>query len=166
MKIRLVLADTGRPYGAAVSLLNAGWTATVAMALPTGGWTLPGQALTVFLEASWDQLNKPYVLKLDLTDDEGKAVRLATQDGVEQDVHITYPVLVQPVPGASNGTPGHVSVLLEMAGGTLLIPAPRHRYIWRAAIEGEDQARDEIGFWVNAPVQQPMLGVPGALPAS
>lgn len=158
MKIRLVLADTGRLLGSAVSLLNAGWTATTAVAVSGGGWTLPSQALTVFLEAPWDQLNKPYVLKLELVDDEGKAVQFGAQDGAGQEVRITYPVIVQPVPGAPNGTPGLASVLVDLAGGSLRIPAPRHRYIWRAVIEGEEQHADEIGFWVNAPIQQPVIG--------
>lgn len=158
MKIRLVLADTGRLLGSAVSLLNAGWTATTAVVLPGGGWTLPSQALAVLLEASWDQLNKPCMLKLELVDDEGKLVQLATPDGAGQDVRINYPVIVQPVPGAPNGTPGHASVLIDLAAGTLRIPAPRHRYIWRAVVEDDDQAKDEIGFWVNAPAQQPVIG--------
>ena len=157
MKIRLVLADTGRLMGSAVNLLNAGWTATTAVPVPDGGWTLPSQALAVFLEAPWDQLNKPYVLKLELVDDEGKAVQFATQEGVANEVHITYPVVVQPVPGAPSGTPGLASVLIDLSGGSLRIPAPRHRYIWRAVIEGEEQHADEIGFWVNA-ARQPMFG--------
>jgi hypothetical protein len=158
MKIRLVLADTGRVVGAAASLLNAGWTATTAIVVPGGGWTLPGQALAAFLEAPWDQLNKPHLLKLELVDDEGKVVQLAAQEGVDREALITYPVIVQPVPGAPNGTPGYATVLVDLTAGTLRIPAPRHRYIWRAVIEDDPEGTDEIGFWVNAPAQQPTIG--------
>jgi hypothetical protein len=158
VKVRLVLADTGRLLGSAVSLLNAGWTATTAVALPAGGWTLPGQAVAVFLEASWDELNKPYTLKLELVDDEGKLVQFARPDGVVQEVRIAYSVIMQPVPGAPNGTPGNASVLVDLVAGSLRISAPRHRYIWRAGVDEDDQAKDEIGFWVNGPLQQPVIG--------
>jgi len=62
VKIHPVIADTGRPTGpagGAVNLLNAGWTFTTAMPLPDSGYTLPGQALAVFVEGTWDELNRP-----------------------------------------------------------------------------------------------------------
>jgi hypothetical protein len=72
---------------------------------------------------------------------------------------VAYPVILQPVPGAPNGTPGYASMLIDMTTGSLRIPAPRHRYIWRAVIEDDpDGGADEIGFWVNAPAQQPTIG--------
>jgi hypothetical protein len=45
MKLHPVLSDTGRRVGSAVNLLNAGWTATTAISLRGGGWTIPQQAL-------------------------------------------------------------------------------------------------------------------------
>lgn len=38
------------------------------------------------------------------------------------------------------------------------IPAPRRRYVWRIAIEG---ISEEIGFWVQQPPQQPVIGGSG-----
>lgn len=71
MKIRPVLADTGRAISSTLNLLNAGWTLTTAIPLPEGqGWTLPAQVLAVFIEASWGELNRPYHLIAELADDE------------------------------------------------------------------------------------------------
>jgi hypothetical protein len=147
--------------GSAVNLLNAGWTATTAAPLPDGGWTVPQQALTVFVEAPWDQLNRLVTLVLELVDDEGHPVHFAP--GPEANgppVRIEHQVVVPPVPGAPNGTPGLTTVFLDLPPGALWL-TPRHRYIWRVSTEG---IVEEIGFWVQAPPQLPVIGGGPGLP--
>jgi hypothetical protein len=60
-----------------VNLLNAGWTHTTGIPLPGGGWTLPHQALTVFLEAAWEQLNQLHDLLIELISDDGHLARVS-----------------------------------------------------------------------------------------
>jgi hypothetical protein len=144
-----------------VHLLNAGWTATMALPLPIGGWTLPDQALTVFVDAPWDQLNKLHMLVIELIDDEGKPAYFTpgpSNDGPE--ARIQHQVVVPPVPGAPNGTPGTTTVFLDMPMGTLWIAGPGHRYIWRITT---GDVSEEIGFWVQAPPQSPVIGTPGSM---
>jgi len=161
VKLWPVLADTGRaiPGQSSVSLLNAGWTATVAVALPGGGWTVPQQALSIFIESPWDQLNRLHNLVIELVDDEGQPVYfMPGPDGGAPVVRIENQVIVAPVPGAPNGTPGLTTVLIDLPPGTLWIPAPRRRYVWRISVDGTSE---EVGFWVQQPLQQPVIGGTG-----
>jgi hypothetical protein len=157
VKIWPVLADTGRTTAGAatVNLLNAGWTATTAVPLPEGGWTVPAQALTIFVEAPWDQLNRLHTLVIELVDDEGNRAFFMPGPGAGAEVHIQHQVVVAPVMGAPNGTPGLAMVFVDAPLGTLWIPAPRRRYVWRISTEG---VSEEIGFWVQTPPQQPVIG--------
>jgi len=160
VKLRPVLADTGRAMpGTSVNLLNAGWTATTAVALPAGGWTIPEQALTIFIESPWDQLNKLHNLVIELVDDEGDPAYFmpGPAEGAPV-VRIESQVVVAPVPGAPNGTPGLATVFLDLPAGSMWIPAPRRRYVWRISAEG---ISEEIGFWVQQPPQQPVIGDSG-----
>lgn len=157
MKIRPVLADTGRlGAGFAVNLLNAGWTHTTAIPLPAGGWTLPHQALTVFLEAAWDNLRHDLLIEL-ISDDGRQAYFAPGPSAGGPPARIPYQVVIPPVAGAPMGTPGLASVFIEMPAGYLWIPAPGHRYIWRITTGG---TTEEIGFWVQAPPQPPAFGGP------
>lgn len=159
MKIHPVLADTGRTYPpvGGIHLLNAGWTATVAIPTPGGDYTLPSQALAVFVEAEWQELNKPLTMAITLVDDEGSPARMQNPD-VENDlmpVQINQQFIVPPTPGAPNGCPGYASTVVDIPVGGLRIAAPRRRYIWRIELGG---AQAEVGFWVNAAPQVPQFG--------
>lgn len=159
MKINAVLADTGRPVptGGAVNLLNAGWTFTTALAVSDGGYTLPGQALAVFIEAPWDQLNRPHRVVIELVDDDhGRTAEFANPEGA-QPARVEQEITVPSVPGAPNGTPGLTSILLDIPGGTIRITEARRRYVWRINI-GEEVG--EVGFWVGLPPQAPIIGIP------
>lgn len=159
MKIRPVLADTGRPGATfALNLLNAGWAYTTAIPLPAGGWTLPEQALAVFLEAGWEQLNHLHDLLIELIRDDGLVAYFVPGPSAGGPVvRIPHKVVIPPVQGAPTGAPGVASVFMDMPAGTLWIPAPGHRYIWRITAGG---ATEEIGFWVQAPPQLPVSGGP------
>jgi hypothetical protein len=155
VKIRPVLADTGRLVGSAVNLLNAGWTFTTAVPWPQGGWTLPDQALALFIQASWEELNQPVPLRIELSDDNGAPAHFAP--GPEHGgaiVVIEHSISVAPVPNAPSGTPGLANVLIDMPAGTLWVSSPSHRYIWRVT---SNDVSEEIGFWVQPATQSPVL---------
>lgn len=155
MNISVILADVARPNGVgalSLNLLNAGWTVTTAVPSPDGGYTLPGQAVAVFIEATWDQLNRPHQMLLELVDDEGQHALLPGPG--TQPARIEHEITVPPVPGAPNGTPGMVTFMIEAASEAFRIPAPRRRYLWRASI---GDATGEVGFWVHAPQPPPTV---------
>lgn len=164
MKIRPVLADTGRPggvgivpgitAGTVISLLNAGWTFTTGLPLPEGGFILPGQALAVFVEAPWDELNRPHSVSIELVDTDGKLAQLNDSSGIRS-AQIKVELVVPSVPMAPNGTPGMANLLIDLPAGVLRVPTARQRYVWRVTV-GEE--KEEIGFWVNAPMTPPIVG--------
>lgn len=157
MKVWGVLADVGRPIppGSAVNLLNAGWTFTTAMPVDDGTFTLPEQALAVFVEADWDELNRPHPLSIELVDDEGTVASLHRSNGEVGDMRIEQDIIIPPVPQAPNGVPGLATVLLNISAGALRIPEPRRRYIWRMRV---GSVTSELGFWVAAAPQAPVIG--------
>lgn len=154
MKIHPVIADTGRPSGTAANLLNAGWTFTTAIPLPDGGYTLPGQALAVFVEGTWGELNRPHHLVIELVDDESQPAQVATPTGPEP-LRIQQEIIIPSVPTAPNGTPGLTTVLVDLPQGSVQIRAARRRFIWRVTI---GRKTEDVGFWVNAPMAAPRIG--------
>ncbi len=152
-----VLADVARPGSAGnVSLLNAAWAFTTAAPLPQPGegWTLPAQALVVFIEAQWQELNKPHSVVIALQNEDSEPVEFRDA-GSLRPATITTSITVPSTPGAPNGTSGRGHVLVDLGGGTLLIRRAPGRFIWRVTV-GSDKA--EVGFWVNVPPQQPKIG--------
>lgn len=63
-------------------MLNGGWAFTTAAPLPSPGtgWTLPAQALVVFVEAEWPELNRPQDVMMELLDEDAEHVTCATKD--------------------------------------------------------------------------------------
>lgn len=138
-------------------MLNAAWSFTTASPLPAPGegWTLPAQALVVFIEAEWQELNRPHPVQIELLDEDSERVELR-DEGQLRPATITASITVPSTPGAPNGTPGRGHVLLDLGGGTLLIKRAPGRLIWRVTV-GTDTA--ETGFWVNVPPHQPRIGL-------
>ena len=126
----------------------------MALSLTDGGYTLPGQALAVFVEAPWDQLNRPHLLVFELVDDEGNLAELAGPEGANP-ARIEQEISISPVAGAPNGIPGLATFLLDFPLGSLRISSARKRYSWRVTI-GEHIGG--TGFWVQAPPAQPTVG--------
>lgn len=165
MKIRPVLSDTGRQgAGSAVNLLNAGWTHTTGIPLPGGGWTLPQQALTIFLDAPWEYLNQLHDLLIELVSDDGALAHFVPGPSAGgTPARIRHQVVIAPIAGAPMGTPGFASVFMDIPAGTLWISSPGHRYAWRITTGG---VTEEIGFWVQNPPQLPVIGGPDPSTAS
>jgi len=154
VKIHPIIADTGRPIGAAVNLLNAGWTFTTAVPLPDGGYTLPAQALAVFIEGTWAELNRPHHMLVELVDDEENPAHLLTPAD-PQPVRVEQEITIPSVPNAPNGTSGLTTFLMDLPHGTIRISAARRRYIWRVTVR---DVTEDVGFWVNAPMVAPRIG--------
>ncbi len=169
MNISIVLADVVRPNGpgaVTLNLLNGGWNVTVAQPVPEpdaaegAGYALPPQAVAIFLEGSWDQLNRPMPMTIELVDDEGNPAFLAVGPGQVRPAHIVQEMTIPSVAGAPNGTPGTATFMMELGPGALRISAPRRRYMWRVSIA---DAVAEAGFWVHAPQPPaPVVGRPGS----
>jgi hypothetical protein len=154
VKIHPIIADTGRPVGAAANLLNAGWTFTTAVPVPEGGYTLPAQALAVFVEGTWAELNRPHQMVIELVNDESEPAHFLTPAG-PRPMRIEQEITIPSVPTAPNGTPGMTTALVDLAQGTIRIDSARRRFIWRVTVGG---VTEEVGFWVNAPTVAPRIG--------
>lgn len=158
MRVFPVLADAARPGTTGnVSMLNGGWAFTTAAPIPSPGtgWTLPAQALVVFVEAEWPELNRPQDVVIGLLDEDAEHVSLRNE-GQTTPARITTSVTVPSTAGAPNGTPGRAHLLVDLGGGSLQIKRAPARLIWKVAV-GTEAA--EIGFWVNAPPSQPKIGL-------
>ncbi len=126
------------------------------MPIGDGTFTLPDQALAVFIEAEWDELNRPHQACFELVDEDGIHAKLAAgPDGALQDARIEQSVIVPPVPQAPNGVPGLTTLLLNISAGALRINEPRKRYIWRLRV---GSTTSEVGFWVAAAPVPPVIG--------
>ncbi len=150
MKVQVTLCDTGRPTGiGTLNLLNAGWSIT-------GGPPQPAQAIAVFLEVPWSQLNRQLSVLFELVDDEGRVVHLMTPEG-PQAASFEQPMIVGNIPGAPNGTPGTTTTFLEVGPGVLQLPSG-HRYTWRISVDGHHEEAWEAAFWVQQQLPPPRLG--------
>lgn len=138
-----------------MNLLNAGWNLTFAEPSPDGGYILPSQAVAIFVEAPWDQLNRPHQMLIELLDDEGHHAQLAIDADQAQDARIEHEITLPPVGGAPNGTPGTGTFMIDLGPGAIRIPAPRRRYLWRVTI---GDSVGEVGFWVHAQPPAPIIG--------
>ena len=99
---------------------------------------------------------------VELLDDEGQPAHLLTPTN-PQPVRVEQEITIPSVPNAPNGTPGLATALFELPQGTIRIAAARRRYIWRVTVR---DVIEEVGFWVNAPMVAPRIGIgdPGTVP--
>jgi hypothetical protein len=133
----------------------------MAIPLPNGGYTLPGQAVAVFVDSPWDELNRPHRMVMELLDDDGTLAQLSALIG-PQSARFEHEVTIPQPVGAPNGTPGRATWLLDFPSGTLVIARARCRYVWRVQV---GNAVGEAGFWVQSPPSEPIIGPPPVSPA-
>ncbi len=76
MRINLVLADTARQCQtpAGLSLLQVGWKATFAIPTPDESFTLLEQAVVVFVDAEFGEVNRVYALHLTLMSEDKEQI--------------------------------------------------------------------------------------------
>jgi hypothetical protein len=109
--------------------------------------------VAVFLEVPWDHLNRTVNVVIELLNEDDQLAELQAPAG-PLPARVEQQVIVGNVPGAPNGTPGTTTILMDLALGSLLLPAG-HRYRWRVTVDGEHDDAWEAGFWVQQPQPNP-----------
>jgi hypothetical protein len=154
VKVHILLADKGsNTRQGTLNLLNAGWSVThVRPGHPT-----PDQAVAVFVEADWHECDKPHELVLELQTTEGGPVMVPAVNG-QRALRIQQALTVPAIAGAPDGTPGRVSMLIELQGGGLPL-VPGQSYRWVAHIDGKTDEQWQASFFVTGgPAPPPVDG--------
>jgi hypothetical protein len=157
VKVYILLADKGTNNAAhgTLNLLNVGWSVThTAPGQPT-----PDQAVALFIEASWDECNKPFHFALELRTADGDLVMVPAING-QQALRVEQQLTVPSISGAPNGTPGRISMLIEIQGGGLPL-VPGQTYRWIVHIDGKTDEQWQTSFFVAGPPSPPLLGSTG-----
>jgi len=111
--------------------------------------------LVVFVEAEWQELNKPHDVVIELLDQDSEHVQFRNESQLKQ-ARIAMPLTVPSIPGAPNGTPGRAHLLVELGTGSVQMKHAPGRLIWRVTV-GANAA--ETGFWVHVPPSEPQFGL-------
>lgn len=112
-----------------------------------GGWTVSGPeptpfAIALVFEVPWDQANEEHRFRLELVDQDGRAVEVDTPEG-QQPLFIDAGFEVGRPPGLKRGTPLALPVALNM--GPQPIP-PGGRYEWRLTVNGDSDENWRLPF--------------------
>lgn len=118
MRVTMMLADAAQTVNGKLYILG-------------GGWSQLGPAPTPFavvlkIEVPYDQANRRHRWQLQLEDESGQAVRLATPQG-EQAVQMGSDFEVQLPPGLPAGTPLDVPLVIQF-GPLPLSPGRRYSF--------------------------------------
>lgn len=152
MKVVVQLADAGSqdPVGK-LNLLGLGWFVTT---IGPQGLT-PDTVVAVFIEAPWDQCNRPMRLALDLLSEDGQSVVLPTPAG-DQPLRLAQEVVIAPPTGAPNGSPGQVALMVKINGGLPLTAGCWYR--WQASLDDETEEGWSARFFVQRQPSQLTFG--------
>ena len=134
MKVTLLLADSAQVVNNKLYILGGGWSVTGPQPSPI--------AIAVKIEVPWDQTNRPHTLRLELVDQDGKPVKLKTQEGDREIVAESNFEVGRP-PGIPQGTPIDISLAFNFQ--PLPIP-PGGRYTWQLFIDDETREGWEASF--------------------
>jgi hypothetical protein len=148
VKVQVLLADKGtaNPPQATLNLLNAGWLTTQLVPTPQG-LAAPAMAVAVFFEVDVLRCGQPVPMVIELVDDDGMAVPMATPDGTRP-VRIEQTITVAAPPSAPHGTPGRGNTLVEIVPGLVLRPGG---YRWRVQLDGREEEDWSAYFVVIGP---------------
>ena len=157
MKVLVLLAEKGtqNPQGT-LNLLGVGWTQTLLNPGAPGMWVTGPQAVAVFYEVEPRHCNHPIDMVIELVTQDGETVQVPGPTGL-QPLRIQQSIVVQTPGGVPTGSPGTGNTLLEMLQGLPLRPGG---YEWRISLAGEHEADWNARFFVVAPPQAPVFGVP------
>jgi hypothetical protein len=156
VKITLVLADTGRQTPAGLSLLQVGWKSTFGASQPDGSFILPEQAVVVFVEAEFSEINRVYSTDLWLVDRDNNPQQFNTPNGpIDAEVH--RQVLIPQVMGASIGVDSSLAtVFYDFPMGNIRVKEVPGWYRWMFKLDNGETG--ETGFMVNPAPVQPSFG--------
>ncbi|WP_017559442.1 DUF6941 family protein [Nocardiopsis baichengensis] len=129
IEVQLILCDAAvsDPNGK-VHMLGAGWSFT-------GTPTAP-HAVAVLLGIPWDRTNQKIPFELELCDEDGQPVVLATGDGTQNLRHAGNMEIGRP-PGVDPGTTLDASFTLSIPP----LPLTAGRYQWRLSIGGQVEVK-------------------------
>lgn len=134
-KVTLVLAQAAQVADGLLNVLGAGWNQTV-VGTPC--------AIGVIAELPWEAIGEKHRFRLELLDDQGKAVVLPTPPAGElKPVVLEGEFEVAPKPGTKRGTP--MSWPLAINLGPMPLDGGK-RYEWRLEIDGETHEDWRLGF--------------------
>jgi hypothetical protein len=157
MRITLVLADTGRQTPSGLSLLQVGWKATFGIPQEDGSFTLPEQAVVVFIEAEFGEVNRIFDTHVRLVNEDTQALQHFNAPTELLTAEVTQPLVIPPVLGATAGSESFASMLFNFATGNLRVDAVPGWFRWICTV-GEDTG--SMLFRVNEPPAQPQFGRP------
>ncbi|MEX2458446.1 MAG: hypothetical protein WD770_05625 [Actinomycetota bacterium] len=134
MKVTLLLADAAHAVDNKLYILGGGWSVTGPDPVPF--------AIAMKVEVPWDRTNERHSWILRLLDADGRPVSVETGQGGRA-VEISGEFEVGRPPGIPPGTP--IDLSLAINSGPIPIP-PGGRYVWRLAIDDEQDSDWEVGF--------------------
>jgi hypothetical protein len=160
MRVTLILADTGRQTPSGISLLQVGWKATFAIPRGDGSFTLPEQAVVVYIEAEFGEVNRVYDTHLRLVSSSDEEIQHFNQPQGIVNAEVRSQVLIPQVLGATAGSDSCATLLFPFPAGTIRVGGGPTAYKWICRV-GSDEGHTE--FWVNSPPTAPSVGgSPGA----
>lgn len=144
--VTMMLADAAQAVDNKLYVIGGGWSI-----LRGHGPT----ALALMVKVPWDQTNVDHVMKLELVDSDGHAVKVSTPVG-EQPVLVENVFQVGRPPGIAPGTPIDLAFALNLGP----LPLANGRYEWRLTIGDESDENWRLPFQmeVEAEPEGPNLG--------
>ncbi|WP_422737053.1 DUF6941 family protein [Micromonospora sp. WMMD729] len=125
VEAQLILCDAAQAESGKVHMLGAGWSMTSSPTAP--------HAVAVLIKVPWDRANQQLPLKLQLLEQDGKAVKVnigvsEVPIGTEANIEVGRPA------GLAPGTMLDASFALNVPS----LPLPPGRYEWRMSFAGKD----------------------------
>lgn len=129
IEFKIILCDAAQtdPVNGKLHMLGAGWTVI-------GTPTSP-HAVALMIQVPWDRANEKLPVRIELLDDDGKAVEIPTDSGL-QPLRGDAELEVGRPPGLAHGSP--LSAVFALNVGAL--PLSPGRYQWRAEVAGDSLA--------------------------
>lgn len=139
-RVTLMLAQYAQAADGMLNVIGAGWTQ---MGPQPGPFAIAG-----IVELPWDAAGVQHKMRLDLLDDQGKAVLVQTPEG-EKPLLVEGVFDVAPMPGTKRGTPLVMPIAINLPPQAI----PAGRYEWRLELDGETHEDWRLGFNVLPEVQ-------------
>jgi hypothetical protein len=130
VKITMILCDAAQVAEGKLYIMGGGWNMTGPAPTPS--------ALGILIEVPWDRTNAPFVLRLELREQDGPHVMQPGPLG-PQPVQLQAQMEVGRPPGVAKGSSLQVPLAINIPP---LVLTPGRRYSWKARINGEPENDD------------------------
>lgn len=136
MKVTMMLADAAQSVGGKLYILGGGWTVTGPGPIQMG--------IAIKMEIDWARANQKIPWKLDLVDEDGRAVRIPhPPDGEVKPLSFDGELEVGRPPGLREGTPLDAAMALNF--NSLALPADS-RFTWRFHLDDQTDTHWQCSF--------------------